>query len=793
MLVTCNWLRAFVTELPNADELGQLLTDIGLEVEGHSIAGPALDGIVAGKILAQDTPSANTPRRWIVDVGATETLRIVCTATNARKGKRVAIALPGTKLGDHTIISRDIGGIRSEAMMCSAAELELGEDRDTLLELGRDAKPGATLNGLLETDDQVFDLAVTPNRGDWLSIYGVAREIAAKCALRLRDPKFKPSQSAHADRSKLQQVYLDAPEACPKFACLPISQVNTTVATPPLISQRLRYCGVRPVSIIVDLTNYVMLELGQPLHAFDHSRLSGDLHVRFARAGETLKLLDGTKVQLKTSHLLVADQAGPQAIAGVMGGMASSVTAATTDVLLEAAHFVPQIIRGRTRELNISSEAAFRFERGVNPHLCELALQQTAKLIKRYCGGKIGGLTVAGKAPKPATAVKLADGQTEQLTGMAVPMREAKRRLKALGFTVATQRKLLQVTSPPWRFDVERKEDLIEEIIRFGGYNALPVTMPQLTASFAAAPAKRLDTQLARDRLVQDGYQEIITYAFVPPQWEIDFYANTQPFQLINPLAEELSVMRSGLLGGLLDRAIYNQRRRQERLRLFEIGRCFDAATDTQPLRLAGLGWGKVGSTLWSTQQRSYDLFDAHGSLARLLPGATLDMVSLSDHPALHPHRAATVLHDGQPLGIVGEIHPSLLEKHRYALEPAPVVFELELDSLLQQQHQFRFKPFSKLPLVRRDLAVIVAREITSAQLLKSAAAGVKFAEFSEIADIEIFDSFSGDSIAAGKRSVGLRIVMQGSFANLVDEQINAVMEAIATRLRDDYQAEVRS
>ena len=703
----------------------------------------------------------------------------------------VALALPGAQLAGSTVARREIHQLASEGVLCSAAELGLGDDGGQLLELERRVAPGTPLDQLLETDDHIFDLSVTPNRGDWLSMLGIAREIAAKCGLQLRRPAATRAKS-YAPAMPPAHIDAAAQAVCLKFTCLSISAINATVPTPALIAQRLRRCGVRPVSIVVDLTNYVMLDIGQPLHAFDRSRLNGALHIRYARAGEKLELLDGTAATLNDRHLVVADGQQAQAIGGVMGGMHSAVFAHTTDILLEAAHFVPAVVRGRTRELNISSEAAFRFERGVDPSMCEIAIHRAARLIKQHCGGSVGALYVTGAAPPPPAAIELRHGQVEKLTGVAVPQATAAARLKALGCKVARASSALRVVSPSWRFDIERKEDLIEEVIRLGGYDALPTTMPQLTGSFAAVPTPALDAQLARDRLAQDGYQEIITYAFVQPQWELDFYANARPFCLANPLAEDLSAMRSGLLGGLLDKAIYNQRRRQTGLRLFEIGRCFDATANSQPLRIAALGWGKVGNELWDDQKRNYDFFDARGSLARLLPGIDLELAALTDHPALHPGRAAAVALAGQSIGIIGEIHPALLGKERYPLEPAPVVFELDLGMLQTRAHAFSHRPVGKLPLVRRDLAVLVSAATTAAQLVKSALQ-VKSYGNSEIAEVFVFDSYSGSNIASGKRSIGLRVVMQGSTVNLVESRINEVMTAITAQLQLDFQAETRS
>lgn len=791
MQVSRNWLAQFLPALAQQPQLADMLTDIGIEVESTTAATANLTGVIVGRIHTTRTIPGTRLRSCQVDVGRANDVEVVCGAANARRGLRAPLVLPGTTLPDGRIIATTtIHRVVSHGMLCSPAELGLGDAAGELLELGRSAKAGTLITDLIEADDVVYALSVTPNRGDWLSMLGVAREVAAKLGKKInqpRAPKLKPTLPAAT-----AQIAQAALAHCPKFTCLPLTGVNAKVPTPPLIRERLRRCGVRPISVIVDITNYVMLELGQPLHAFDHAKLQGPITVRSAKQGEQLTLLDGTATNLGEHMLLVCDAAGPQALAGVMGGLASGVTESTTAILLEAAHFVPASVRGRTRELNLNSEAAFRFERGVDSNLCELAIQTAARLIQRTCGGNCGPVTVAGATPAAAPAISLPDGKVNKLTGVEVSVADTRTRLRSLGFTVtrSPRSRTLAVTAPAWRFDIDCAEDLIEEVVRLGGYTELPTTKPALIGTFVPVPETLIAAPAARDRLVADGFHEIVTYAFVPPAWEQACYANDQPLTLANPLAPEQSVMRSGLLGGLLDRAIYNVHHRQVSLRLFEIGRCFPPTGTAQPQRLGMLGWGELAGAHAMPSTANHGFYDMAGTLRRLLPGVNLAYAPLRDHPALHPGRAATVALAGQEIGWLGELHPRLLGKGGYHLSPAPVVCELDFDTLLAMPHERRVQPLSKLPLVRRDLAVVVSAQVPVANLLKSA---LDQGQEENIVEVTVFDYFAGGKLGEGERSVGIRVVMQGTQANLVEAQINATLAAVTQRLEETCGAKLRT
>ena len=787
MYVSLNWLAHLVPDVFTITDLDTILTDIGLEVEANYKPDSALDNIVVGRIVKTWRLPESRLQGCLVDAGSHGEITVACGAPNLRRGMRAPLALPGAQLKDALVQKRTIANLVSAGVLCSAAELDCGDDTTGILDLGRRAPVGQLVAKLLETDDRVLDLAVTPNRGDWLSMLGVARELAAKTGIRLRRPRM--TKLATHDDSHGVTIAAAVRPVCPKFTCLPVTGVNAQVPTPPLITARLRRCGVRPVSVIVDITNYVMLELGQPLHAFDRDQLTGALEIRYAQAGEQLALLDGTEAQLESHILVVADQAGPQALGGVMGGLAAGVTATTTNILLEAAHFVPAVVRGRTRELNISSEAAFRFERGVDPTMCETAITRVAKLVVQCCGGRCGQLNVTGTAPASRPPLTLPNTKVASLTGVTVPPAQAAQRLKALGFTVRRRPQALEVTTPSWRFDVERVEDLVEEIVRLGGYNTVPTTMPHLIGSFQSAPERLIDAKSARDRLSQEGFNEIITFAFVDPQWERDFQGDAvQPLALANPLSDEHSVMRTSLIGGLVDRAAYNQRRRQNSLRLFELGRCFNSVQD-QPLRLAGLCWGEVTPDHWDRPDRRHDFHDVRGVVERLLPGIVLEFPTLLDRPSLHPGRAATIMLAGQPIGSIGELHPALLGPHRYDLEAPVAVFELDFAYLSSLPHRRTAQPVAKFPLVRRDLAVVVAGDVPAAALVKSTLA----LAIAELTDVTVFDSFTGVGVAEGKRSVGLRMTMQGTQANLVETRIHEIMESVTACLATAHGATIRT
>ena len=789
MKFSLKWLAEYLPAVTSLKNLENTLTDIGLEVEEDIKINLELSNVVVGKIVAIDSPPDIKLKVCTVAIASKKTITVLCGANNIYVGMYVPTALDGAVIQGKEVTTRKIAKINSQGVLCSEAELNLGDDNSGIMDLGKDCKEGQTLTKLLELKDRVIDVAITPNRGDWLSIYGIAREIAAKTNLSLKKPnsiKNKPNIKTKNLEHKVT-INKDALVVCPKFTCMPITDIDASQPTPALIAERLKRCGVRPISIVVDITNYVMLELGQPLHAFDRDKLSGNIVIRYAKENEKLTLLDETKANLKKHILVVADEEKAQAVAGVMGGLNSGVTNKTTNVLLEAAHFVPKIVRGRTRELNINSEAAFRFERGVDPNLPELAVALATKLIKVYCGGNSGKYTVAGKTPKNSRKVKLDPKKISAVTGIEVSKKIVTQRLKALGFGMRMRGKSYDVTSPSWRFDIEHTEDLIEEIVRLGGYDAIPTTMPKLTGSFLPVKQTLSNETILRDRLVALGFNEIVSYAFVDPKWESDFYANDKALKLSNPLSPEQSVMRSGLIGGLMNIATYNEHRQQKNLRLFEIGKCF-LSNVKQPMHLAGLVWGPISPDHWDGIKRNHDYFDLRGIVETILPNVSLEFKPDCTVAAVHPNVSANIYVNDKQIGFIGEIHPALLGKHRYDLNPAPVVFELDLDYLQSIAYLPIAKNISKLPLIRRDLALLISDDVLASKLIKS----TEDLSIAELIEVEIFDNFANDKVGRGMRSIGLRLTLQGLQENLVDERIKEITSKVTDCLVDKYNAKVR-
>ena len=779
MLVSVDWLADWLPQVRTVEDLSHLFTDHGMEVEGVAAAGPDLPGIVAARITeAASIRSGGKARLCTVEHGGGSS-QVVCAAANAARRGMYAFAPAGSSLpGGRRIETVELHGHRSEGMLCSAGELGLGDDDSGLLRLDRDAQPGTPLARLLALDDRIYDLSITPNRGDWLSMRGIARELAALLDLKAAGlPARIPAGSE--DRIAVR-ISPDAQSACPRFCALPISGVKANAATPLWMRERLRRCGVRPVSAIVDITNYVMLAIGQPLHAFDRQQLGGAIQVRFARDGESLELLDATRARLAGNMLLVCGDDRPAAIAGVMGGRASGVADATSDIVLEAAHFSPAAIRGKTRILNVNSEAAFRFERGVDPTLPVAALAMAARLVRRVCGGRIGSLAEAGAAPAPG-AVELADGRVQALLGFSPDKRENAAILRRLGCTVRRQRKALIAVPPSWRFDIERAEDLVEEIVRVLGYESVPTTMPELAGRFLPRPDPVLAAPTVRQQLAAEGFFETATFSFVPPAWEEGFYGNKSPLALANPLSEEASAMRSGLLASLTDCAAYNFSHSQRAVRIFEISRCFPAGDERQPRMLAALACGPRLADHWDGCDRPLDFFDIKAVLVRLLGGCRIDFAREASHPAFHPGKAARVMLAGRGIGLIGEIHPRLASRH--ALPYPAAAFEIDFETATAAMRQIKAGPQSRLPLVRRDLAVEAKADAAAGKLVES----ILMLNIPEIFSVDVFDVYAGEQIAAGRKSVGLRITMQGTGENLVEDRIDAIVNAAAAALAESH------
>src|SRR5579885_2552830 len=703
MRIPYAWLSEWVAIPWGPQELGARLTMAGLELEALEPAAPDFSGVVVAEILeAEKHPQADKLRVCRVSIGEGEPLRIVCGAANARAGLKSALAVVGAKLPqDLTIKAAKLRGVESAGMLCSAKELGLADASNGIVELASDAPVGKDLREYLALDDVVLELNITPNRGDAMSIIGVAREVAALSGGKLKGPTTLADRTAHP-RVLLDDtlgVHLDAPSACPKFVGRVVRGVNNGSLTPVWMRERLRRAGVRSISPVVDVTNYVMLELGQPMHAYDLAKLNGEIHARLGRAGEKITLLDGKTVEVQQDVLLITDGEGPVGIAGIMGGQRTAVSSETTDVFFEAAYFAPDAVIGRGMRWGLTTDASQRFERGVDPSQQERAVERATELLVAIAGGQAGPASVkrSDEHLPVRPSVPLRRKQLARLLGVSFEDARVRASLEGLQMRVEPIEEGWRVTPPPHRFDVAIEADLIEEVARIVGYQAIPEADAAVPQRFPSLPSERPPERLLLGALGERGYHEAITYAFVDPQLQARLFPDLAGVALANPIASDLSVMRVSLWPGLLKAALENQRRQQDRIRLFEHGARFltgeapsagsgsgTGATATREVdTLAGIAWGHRLPEQWGLpreMRQPADFYDVKGDLEALL-AATGAAAEFTFEPralsCLHPGRAARLLRKGQPVGWLGELHPSLVKALEFTY--APVLFELDL------------------------------------------------------------------------------------------------------------------
>ncbi|HWU84890.1 MAG TPA: phenylalanine--tRNA ligase subunit beta [Rhodocyclaceae bacterium] len=768
-----NWLRTFVNPKLTSEELGHLLTMAGLELEELVSAAPAFDKVVVGEILtAEKHPNADKLRLTTVKVGG-EVLQIVCGAPNAAVGLKVPCALVGAQLpGDFNIKKAKVRDVESFGMLCSAKELGIAEESDGLLVLPADAPVGTDIRDYLGLDDKLFTLKLTPNRADCLSILGIAREVAALTGTALAAPEIKPVAPTS---DKTRSVVVEASRHCPHYAGRVVSGVNAAVATPAWMVQRLARSGIRSISAIVDITNYVLLEQGQPMHAFDNARLSGAIHVRLPKAGEQLQLLNGNTITPDADSVLIADETRALALGGIMGGADSGVTTETTEIFLESAFFAPDAIAGKARALNFSTDSSYRFERGVDFSRQVEVLERATQLVLEICGGSAGPVVeVASPAELPLrNPVRLRLARLNKVIGMGFTREAVATQLQHLRFPWSEEDEVFLVTPPAHRFDIEIEEDLIEEIARLYGYDNIPAPAPDNSVAMLPLPEARRTPMQVRRLVAERDYQEVVNFSFVEADWERDFAANDKPVVLANPIASQMGVMRTTLIGGLVNTLSFNLKRRTQRVRVFELGRCFwrDAAGINgfaQPLRVAGLAAGPAEPEQWGVKTRAVDFYDVKGDIETLFAGQTLRFEKVA-HPALHPGRSAKVFLSGEPVGVVGELHPEWVQK--YELGAAPVVFELELAALLRMPMP-AYAQVSRFPAVERDLAFVVAQETP----LQSLFDVLQKAAGESVTEIRLFDVYQGKGLEEGKKSLAFRVVMQDTGRTLADADVDAVI-----------------
>ncbi|MBI5611920.1 MAG: phenylalanine--tRNA ligase subunit beta [Gammaproteobacteria bacterium] len=793
MKISEQWLREWVAPRLDTRALADRLTLAGLEVGTIAPAAPALERVVVGKILAvAPHPQADRLRVCQVDAGQDRPLTIVCGAANAAAGLRVPVALVGARLpGGAEIKHTEIRGVASAGMLCSAAELGLEEKSEGLWELDGNLKPGVSLTSALALDDQVLEIELTPNRGDCLSVAGVARELAALTGARLKAPVVK---DATVKSKKRLSVTLAAKLDCPHYAGRVIEGLDPAARTPVWMQERLRRAGIRCIQPVVDVTNYVMLELGQPMHAFDLARLSGGIVVRHARVNETLALLDGKSLALEPGTLVIADRHAPVAIAGIMGGLVSGVTAATTAVFLESAYFRPETIARRARGLGLHSESSHRFERGVDPRLQRRALQRATNLLLAIAGGRAGPITeqtAPRHVPKRA-AIRLRSARVARLLGMSLSVRSMSDTLKRLGMRAQKTVDGLRVTPPSYRFDIARECDLIEELARVVGYERVPSTRPPIAMAASLPSESDLDADRLRAVLMDRDYHEAITYSFVDPALQALLDPQAAPALLANPIAADMAAMRTQLWPGLLTALTYNCNRQQARIRLFEIGPRFIPGPKgvRQEWTVAGVLHGPAAPEQWGVPARALDFYDLKGDVEALLSVARAGFETrAAQHPALHPGQCAAVYRrgtgEGDSGGLFGRLHPAIQAK--LGLEQPVFLFELGLAGLASGAIP-RFREISKYPSVRRDLAVVVDRATPARAVLECVAK----AAGDLLANLELFDEYRGEGIDFGRKSLALALTLQDSSRTLNDEAAEAVIQRVVAALGSELGAQLR-
>ncbi len=802
-----SWLREFCDPPLTTPQLADLLTMAGLEVEELRPVAPPFSGVVVGEIVeAAPHPNAERLRVCKVAAGArTEDglLQVVCGAPNARPGLKAPLALVGAQLpaadeGGAPLEIRvgKLRGVDSFGMLCSARELKLADDHAGLLELSPDAPVGADLRAALDLDDTIFTLKLTPNLAHCLSVYGIAREVAALTGAPLKTPPITPVAPVH---DATLPVTVEAADLCGRFSGRIVRHVDTRAKTPAWMVERLARCGQRSVSALVDISNYVMFEYGRPSHIFDLDKIRERLVVRWGRPGETLELLNGQTVEVDGSVGVIADAQGPESLAGIMGGEATAVGDETRNVYVEAAFWWPKAVAGRSRRFNFATDAGHRFERGVDPATTVEHIERITRLVVEICGGEPGPIDDHVVRLPEAPPVTLRVPRAAKVIGMPVTQAQCADVFRRLGLPFTEGVGTLTVTPPSWRFDLAIEEDLIEEVIRVLGYDRLPVTPPLAPVTAHVKPERQRSPYRLRHLLAALGYRETIGFSFVEARWEHELAGNADPIKVLNPIAAPLAVMRSSLIGSLVHVLRHNLARRQPRVRVFEIGRVFrkdgsvpDGDTTVagvhQPLRLAALAYGSVDELQWGAKERAVDFFDAKGDVEALFAPRRPRFVAAA-HPALHPGRSARIELEGAAVGWVGELHPKW--RQAYELPQAPVLFEVELAALTERDVP-RFEPLPRQQPVWRDLALVVADTVSHDALLAAIGPGEGLVRSARVFDV-YRPAMPGGGIGEGEHSVAVRLELLDDQATLTDERIDAELGRVLVRLSQAVGARLRT
>ena len=789
-----NWLRSHVPAQATRDELSATLTAIGLEVEDVTALGDGLSNVVVARIVeCAKHPEADRLQVCQVDAGQGGLLQIVCGAPNARPGLIAPLAMVGANVGGIAIKAAKLRGVESNGMLCSAKELGIDADASGLLELPADAPVGTSVADYLGLPDASIEIKLTPNRADCFSVRGIAYDVAASLG-----SEVKPLDAAPVPAQSLatMEVMLEAGAKVPRFAGRVIEGVNAQAATPVWMAERLRRSGVRPISFLVDVTQYVMLELGQPMHAFDRDALEGPVVVRPACAGEEAKLLDGRTVLLDDDFLVVSDSRGGRAaravaLGGIMGGIDTRVTDATTNVFLEAAHWIPSAIIGRSRKLGLHTDAGHRFERGVDPELPRVAVEYATRLILDIAGGNPGPTTVVEHAehlPAP-TAIRLRRARITRVLGVEIADAEVERILRALGLQAAAVAEGWSVVAPTRRFDIAIEEDLIEELARVHGYDRVPTTLPGGATRIASPSETRVEAGVVRRQLAARDCLETVNFAFVDAQWLTQWQLSEGAVPLANPLSAELAVMRTALLPGVVAALQRNVARQAGRVRLFEIGNVFEAVAGAAPRETTRLAAAVIGDTVgeqWGEPTRKVDFHDLKGDLESVaaLSGATLEFRP-SRAPHGHPGRSADVYRDGEKIGWIGQLHPRL--QRALDLDADVIAFEVDL-APLSARALSRAGELSRYPSVRRDLAFVVADDVSWAAI----SATVRMAAGPLLRDILLFDRYVGQGVESGQKSLAMGLILQDNSRTLTEGEVAHVVAAVVAAIEEAHGAKIR-
>ncbi len=778
-----NWLRSYVNTSLDSDALNHVMIMAGLDVDDSHPLGASFSHVVVGEIVSiKKHPDADRLQVCGVNIGD-KTLQIVCGASNARQGIKVACALVGAKLPAIDIKEAKVRGVESFGMLCSLKELGLAEEVEGILELSHDLKNGTDLRVALDLNDQITTLKLTPNRSDCLSVWGVAREVAAISASSLSPITYEVNPIKQSEK---KNVHIEEKTACPRYCGRIIKNVDNTKTLPDWIISRLERSNIKSISPIVDITNYVLLEIGQPLHAFDHNQLQGDVIVRFAKSEEPIHLLNDTKIKLSKKDLVIADNSGAIAFAGVMGGMSSSVTVRTQSIFLESAFFDPIIIAGSARAYNLSTDSSYRFERGVDFANTRLALERASSLIIEYCGGEAGEITEVVNALPKRNEIHLRLKKLNAILGIEVPSQDVERIFHQLGFEVSKTIEGFKVTPPSYRFDIAIEEDLIEEVVRLYGYDKIPSHHP--VSHQAMLPSSGASQRDLKEILISRGFYEVVTYSFIEDEIEKLFHGNSNPIQLKNPIASQMSTMRSSLWGSHLEVLTYNLNRQVSRLNIFEIAQIFQGAKKDfiETEVISGLSYGSFMPEQWSDKIRDIDFYDMKAHVEGLTSKPLTFKRSDKTPLALHPGQSAEVFLEGQSIGWVGKLHPKW--QQHFSLPKAPLIFELKIEILLQDK-AFQYEDISKFLPVRRDIAIVVDASVEVDSILDA----VYKAKIPCLNRIALFDLYQGKGIAENKKSVAFLILMQDTSKTLVDSEADFSVSKIVELLEKQFGATLRN